>query len=31
LWKPEHISAAIHYVVEEQGEAMSVCFKVTAS
>src|SRR5688572_27398562 len=31
LWKPEHISAAIHYVVEEQGEAMSVCFEVTAS
>jgi REP element-mobilizing transposase RayT len=24
LWKPEHISAAIQYVVAEQGEAMSV-------
>jgi REP element-mobilizing transposase RayT len=24
LWKPQHISAAIEYVVAEQGEAMSV-------
>ncbi len=24
LWKPQHISAAIQYVVAEQGEAMSV-------
>ena len=24
LWKPEHVSAAIQYVVAEQGEAMSV-------
>ena len=24
LWKPAHISAAIQYVVAEQGEAMSV-------
>jgi len=24
LWKPQNISAAIQYVVEEQGEAMSV-------
>ena len=24
LWKPEHISAAIDYVVREQGEALSV-------
>ena len=24
LWKPEHVSAAIHYVVEEQGERMAV-------
>jgi len=24
LWKPEHVSAAIQYVVEEQGDAMSV-------
>ena len=24
LWKPEHISAAIQYVVAEQGDAMSV-------
>jgi hypothetical protein len=24
LWKPEHISAAICYVVDEQGEAMAV-------
>ena len=25
LWKPPHISAAIEYVVAEQGDAMSVC------
>jgi REP element-mobilizing transposase RayT len=24
LWKPEHVSAAIRYVVEEQGEPMAV-------
>jgi len=24
LWRPQHVSAAIQYVVEEQGEAMSV-------
>lgn len=24
LWKPEHVSAAIRYVVDEQGEAMAV-------
>ncbi len=30
LWKPEHISAAIHYVVREQGEALSV-FEVIES
>ena len=24
LWKAEHISAAIRYVVDEQGEAMAV-------
>ncbi len=24
LWKPDHIAAAIHYVVEEQGEPMAV-------
>lgn len=24
LWKPEHVSAAIQYVVEEQGDGMSV-------
>jgi len=24
LWKPEHVSAAMHYVVAEQGEPMSV-------
>lgn len=24
LWKPEHVSAAIQYVVAEQGDAMSV-------
>lgn len=24
LWKPQHVSAAIAYVVDEQGEAMSV-------
>jgi hypothetical protein len=24
LWKPLHVSAAIQYVVAEQGEAMSV-------
>jgi hypothetical protein len=24
LWKPEHVSAAIQYVVDEQGDAMSV-------
>jgi REP element-mobilizing transposase RayT len=24
LWKPEHMSAAIRYVVDEQGEAMAV-------
>jgi REP element-mobilizing transposase RayT len=24
LWKPQHVSAAIRYVVEEQGDAMSV-------
>jgi REP element-mobilizing transposase RayT len=24
LWKPQHVSAAIQYVVAEQGEAMSV-------
>ena len=24
LWKPEHVWAAIHYVVDEQGDAMSV-------
>jgi REP element-mobilizing transposase RayT len=24
LWKPEHVSAAMQYVVSEQGEAMSV-------
>lgn len=23
LWKPEHVSAAIQYVLAEQGEAMS--------
>jgi hypothetical protein len=25
LWKPESISAAIRYVVDEQGERMAVC------
>ncbi len=24
LWKPQHVSAAIHYVVNEQGDAMAV-------
>ena len=24
LWKPEHVSAALRYVVDEQGEPMSV-------
>jgi len=24
LWKPEHVSAAIHYVVDGQGEPMAV-------
>ena len=24
LWKPQHVSAAIQYVVAEQGDAMSV-------
>jgi len=24
LWKPQHVSAAMQYVVAEQGEAMSV-------
>jgi len=24
LWKPQHVCAAIHYVVDEQGDAMSV-------
>lgn len=24
LWKPEHVSAAVQYVVSEQGEPMSV-------
>ena len=24
LWKPEHVSAAIQYVLDEQGDAMSV-------
>ena len=24
LWKPEHVSAAIRYVVDEQGERMAV-------
>ena len=24
LWKPKHVSAAVQYVVAEQGEAMSV-------
>jgi len=24
LWKPEHVSAAIRYVIDEQGEAMAV-------
>jgi len=24
LWEPEHVSAAIHYVVEEQGDRMAV-------
>ena len=24
LWRPEHISAAIRYVIDEQGDAMSV-------
>jgi REP element-mobilizing transposase RayT len=24
LWKPQHVSAAIQYVVKEQGDAMSV-------
>jgi hypothetical protein len=24
LWKPEHVSAAIEYVVREQGDAMAV-------
>ena len=24
LWKPEHVSAAIRYVVDEQGEPMAV-------
>jgi hypothetical protein len=24
LWKPQHISAALEYVVAEQGDAMSV-------
>jgi len=24
LWKPQHVSAAIQYVVAEQGNAMSV-------
>ena len=24
LWKPQHVSAAVHYVVEEQGNVMSV-------
>jgi len=24
LWKPQHVSAAIQYVIAEQGDAMSV-------
>ena len=24
LWKPQHVSAAMQYVVAEQGDAMSV-------
>ena len=24
LWKPEHVSAAIRYVVDEQGDPMAV-------
>jgi REP element-mobilizing transposase RayT len=24
LWKPQHVSAAMHYVVVEQGEAMKL-------
>lgn len=30
LWKPEHISAAIRYVVDEQGDPMAV-FEATAT
>ena len=24
LWKSEHVSAALHYVVDEQGEPMAI-------